>query len=71
MNNKGNVEIIAMVLIGLLCIVAAALLMWVLPQYGVWRMEMSGKAELAEARWNRQIAIEEAEANLEAVTISA
>ena len=71
MNNKGNVEIIAMVLIGLLCIVAAALLMWVLPQYGVWRMEMSGKAELAEARWNRQIAIEEAEANLEAEKLNA
>jgi regulator of protease activity HflC (stomatin/prohibitin superfamily) len=32
------------------------------PIYSVWSKGMSGKAELAEADWNRQIAIREAEA---------
>jgi len=33
-----------------------------LPIYRVWQWELAGKAELAEATWNRKIAIEEAEA---------
>jgi len=36
--------------------------LWGFPQYRVWQREMSGKAQLAEAEWNRQIAIREAEA---------
>jgi hypothetical protein len=32
------------------------------PKYRVWQREMSGKAQLAEAEWNRQIAVKEAEA---------
>jgi hypothetical protein len=32
------------------------------PQYRVWQRELSGKAQLKEAEWNRQIAIEEAQA---------
>ena len=41
------------------------------PRYRVWQREMSGKAELAEAKWNRQIAIEEAQANLESEKLNA
>lgn len=36
------------------------------PTYRVWQQEMAGKAELAEATYSRQIAIEEAEAEEEA-----
>jgi len=45
--------------------------MWGVPQYNVWQQEMSGKAQLAEAEWSRQIAIEEAQANLEAEKLNA
>ena len=41
------------------------------PIYGVWQREMSGKAELAEAKWSRQIQVEEAEANLESEKLNA
>ena len=41
------------------------------PLYRVWSREMNGKAELAEAQWNRQIAIEEAQANLESEKLNA
>ena len=35
------------------------------PVYNVWQKEMSGKAQLAEAEGNRQIAIREAQAKME------
>lgn len=34
--------------------------MWLLPKYGVYRMEMRGKAILAEAESSRQVAVREA-----------
>lgn len=37
-----------------------------LPIYRVWQKELSGKAQLKEAEWNRQIQIKEAEAKHEA-----
>ena len=45
--------------------------MWGLPQYKVWQKELAGKAQLKEAEWNRQIAIKEAEANLESEKLNA
>lgn len=38
----------------------------VAPQWNVWQSELKGKAQLAEATYNRQIAIQEAEAKKEA-----
>lgn len=55
----------------ILIIVVAGTLMFGVPTYNVWQMEMSGKAQLAEAQWNRQIAIQEAEANLESEKLNA
>ena len=40
-------------------------LMYGLPLYKVWQKELSGKAQLKEAEWNRQITIKEAEAKKE------
>ena len=51
----------------IIAIIAGILLAW--PNYNVWRREMSGKAELSEATWNRQIAVEEAQAELDAATL--
>ena len=41
------------------------------PAYNVWSSEMNGRAQLGEAQYNRQIAVEEAQANLEAEKLNA
>jgi len=62
----------AIAILGILLVVFLVLgLFWVMPTYNVWRREMRGKAELAEAQWNRQIAIEEAQASLESERLNA
>ena len=45
--------------------------MFIFPQYGVWQKELSGKAQLKEAEWSRQIAIQEAKAKMESATLLA
>lgn len=42
-----------------------------LPKYNVWKQEMKGKAEFAQAEQNRKIKVEEAKANLEAEKLNA
>ncbi len=41
------------------------------PKYNVWRKELSGKADLKEAEWSRQIAVEEAKARKESAVLDA
>lgn len=60
-----------LLIIAAIIIVSVLLAMWGYPVYRVWQREMSGKAELAEATWNRQIQIEEAQANLESERLNA
>lgn len=48
-----------------------ALGMWGCPQYNVWQQDLEGQAELARAKQNRQILIEEAMANQVADSINA
>jgi hypothetical protein len=57
--------------ISLFGVLLVGALFWIGPTYGVWQREMAGKAELAEAKWNRQIQIEEAQANLESEKLNA
>ena len=60
--------IIGIIVLSLLLVVG-----WVAigPMYNVWAKELSGKAQLAEAQWNRQIAVEEAAARLESAKLDA
>lgn len=60
------------ILIGVafVCLVAVALA-WGCPQYGVWRAELDGKAELAQAEYAKQVLVQEANANLEAEKLNA
>lgn len=51
--------------------VVILLSMWLLPKYSVYQKELSGKAQLSEARFNRQVQVEEAKANLEAEKLNA
>lgn len=46
-------------------------ILYAIPKYKVWAMEMHGKAQFAEAEQNRKIRIEEAKANLEAEKLNA
>lgn len=68
---QSSMEGIVYIFIGLLVIIGVGLLFWIYPNYNVWAKEMGGKAQLAEAEWNRQIQIKEAQANLEAEKLNA
>src|SRR3990167_4772093 len=68
MNENKTGIITVSVVFGILMFIS---LFWIWPTYNVWAREKSGQAQLAEARWNRQIAIEEAQANLESEKLNA
>lgn len=55
----------------LLVVLFIAIWMAVGPVYRVWSREQAGRAELAQAQWNRQIAVQEAEAKKTAATLLA
>lgn len=73
MNNTSNN--IANLIIGLIVISLIGgfivFIFWVFPTYNVWVKEQSGRAQLAEAEFSRQVQIEEAKANLEAQKLNA
>ena len=52
-------------------IVLGAIFLGGFPIYKVWKQEMNGKADLAEAEWSKQIMVEEAKAELESATLKA
>lgn len=68
-NNSGRGIVNVVLTLIFLSSIAGALKAW--PTYRVWLQEMRGKAALAEAKQNRQILIEEAEANLAAEKLNA
>ena len=55
----------ALILIGVGSVVIIGGLAFGLPQYNVWSQSLAGKSELARAEYNRQIAIQEANAKKE------
>lgn len=63
--------LIAMVVLALVIIGAIIVVMVVMPKYNIYRREMSGKAQLAEAEWNRQIAVKEAQAKRDSAILLA
>ena len=46
-------------------------LLWGIPNYKVYSRELNGKAQLREAEWNRQIAVQEAQALKESAALKA
>lgn len=71
MREDTKFNIIIVFIVGLIVLIPVLLIAWGIPVYNVWSREKSGQAQLAEARWNRQIQIEEAQANLESEKLNA
>ena len=69
--SRGSGEVQAILILLTIVVAVAAVSLFGLPKYNVWRSELQGKAELARAEQNRQIKIEEAKANLEAERLNA
>jgi len=62
-DENGDLNLTKFVMVfGSILIILIVITMAVMPIYNVWERELSGKAQLKEAEWNRQIAIKEAEA---------
>ena len=59
--------VLLFVVIGIICLIVTGMV--VFPNYNVWASELSGKADLREAEWNKQIAIEESKAELESADL--
>jgi hypothetical protein len=70
MNKKGSegAWIVAGVLILILIIGTS---MWALPKYKIYRLNLSGQADLKEAEWTKKIMIEEARAKKDSATLLA
>ena len=65
-------SIIRWSVIGIIILIGViACRMFLLPQYGVWRAEMDGRAQLSEAEYSKQVQIQEAQSNLEAEKLNA
>jgi Tfp pilus assembly major pilin PilA len=62
MKGQGEVAIGLLIILGIVGVIAFIAFG---PIYNVWASEMAGKAELAQAQYNRQIAVTEAQAKLE------
>lgn len=54
-----------------LIILISIISMAVMPVYSVWQRELNGKANLKEAEWDRQIAVQEAQAYLDSAKLYA
>jgi len=68
-NKKGqNEALITLIIIGAI-VVFVIFIFAAIPLYRVWAQGLSGKAQLKEAEWNKQIAIEEARAEMESATL--
>jgi regulator of protease activity HflC (stomatin/prohibitin superfamily) len=52
-------------------LIILGIFLWGWPNYKVYAKELNGKAQLREAEWNRQIAIQEAMAQKEAAKLKA
>ena len=68
MNNKGQYEGVATIILLIIVAIGAAILFFGYPIYNVWGSEQSGRAELARAEYNRQIAVVEAQQKKESAT---
>lgn len=69
--NKGQSE--AVTVVAVLVLIAGVIGggLFLMPQYGIWSAEMSGKAELANAEYSKKVAVETAKAKNESAKYEA
>lgn len=58
-----------LLVVGIVSVLFIVAVMIIAPQYNVWNKGLQGKAQLKQAEWNRQIAVEEAQAELQAAKL--
>lgn len=58
------------IIVGIILISIIALLMWIMPQYGVWAAHKSGEADLAQAKNEQQVQIAQAQSRLDAAQLN-
>lgn len=63
--------IIAVIGVGLLITLICGFFFWFLPTWNVWSSALAGKAELKQADWNRQVAVQEAKAKKDSASLLA
>lgn len=68
-NKKGQGELGWTLIIGIFCLFLIVGVILLYQPFKVWSRELSGKASLKEAEWDRQIAVEEAKAELESAEL--
>jgi len=66
--NKSILGILGSIIVVVLIL---GVILYGFPKYNVWRKELSGKADLKESEWSRQIAVEEAKARKESAVLDA
>lgn len=54
-----------------LCLLIALLLLWGCPQYNVYKQRKEGEAQLAHAKYSREVAVAEAKAKMESASLLA
>lgn len=64
-----NAKLVTGSIVGVFIVIAG--LMFILPIYRVWSAGQTGKAELAQADFNRQVQVVNAQANVQAQTFNA
>ncbi len=64
-------EVIGIVVAIVFVMLLIGFMLWGIPRYKVYSRELNGKAQLREAEWNRQIAVQEAQALKESAKLKA
>ena len=66
MNERGEgATVLLVVMAAVLMVLLTGVAMWGYPTYNVWQQQLAGEAELKRATFNRQIAVQEANAKKE------
>ena len=70
-NDEGDINKEALGALVIIVLMIVGIILAGVPLYKVWQKGLNGKATLKEAQWDRQVKVEEAEANLEAEKLNA
>jgi hypothetical protein len=69
MNRRGEALPAVLLTVAVVAVLLSTFVGW--PLWRVWQRELAGKAQLQEATWSRRIAVEEAQAKMDAAALLA